>query len=150
MRTQWIIDPLAKAKPPNPGRYGTAARVVYLALDPMTALQEVQAFGLPLAHAFVPVTVTLNAVIDVHDPKVAKVLSISTFDLSQNFRTAVVPTPAQELGDACEAFGKIDAILYRSLTKGSGGCLAVLAKNLPSTKGVLTVADASLGAHAVP
>lgn len=150
MRTRWLSDPLAKGKPPNPGRYGTAARIVYVARDPITALEEVQAFGLPLAHAFVPLDVQLNAVVDVHDPRIVKALSITQADLRQNFRTAASPTPTQLLGNACEAIGTIDAIAYRSLTKPKGECFAILVNSLLATKGSVVLTDPTVGAFTLP
>src|SRR5260370_38909888 len=45
MRAQFVSDPLGKNRPIVVSRFGVTARVLYLALEPITALHEIQAFG---------------------------------------------------------------------------------------------------------
>ncbi len=90
-RLIFASDPLGKQRPIVAQRFNFAAgaRVLYLADDQVTALNEAQAFGFPASSiAIIPVQFDLRAVVDLRDPAVHKLLrtdavelSLSTFDL---------------------------------------------------------------------
>lgn len=141
-------DPLGrnrgKTSPLSAGRFNLAggARVLYLADAHQTCAAESQAVGgASFAIATIPVHVRLQAVLDLRVAAALAALSLAPQDLAINFRLNKQPTPTQELGEACAKSGKVDGILYPSLTPAGGLCLAVVETNLHAGASGLTVND---------
>lgn len=130
MLLKWSSDPLGKQRPLlSAGRFHlpNSARVLYLADDPQTAEHEVQAFGAPLrAIAIIPVNVNLNAVLDLTDEDIRGQLGLTAAELALNFRISPSATPTQILGECCASMGVVDGLLFPSVARRGGVCLAVL------------------------
>jgi hypothetical protein len=90
MLLKFARDPLGKQRPNRRNRFNidNGARVLYLAENIPTALQEVQAFGFPPhAVAIVPVEVDLQAVVDLRDSVIQTALQLTSHDLAINFQS---------------------------------------------------------------
>jgi RES domain-containing protein len=150
MRLKYASDPLGRRRPIVAGRFNLAggARVLYLGDSHVTCLHEVQAFGIPFnAVAVVPVTVSLQAVLDLADPAIVDRLHTTRDELALNFRLRPQPTASQHLGDRCVMSGVVDGILYPSLAVSGGASLAVLEASLRRGASSLVVDDPSSGLH---
>jgi RES domain-containing protein len=153
MRLQWAHDPLGKGRPINAGRFNekNGARVLYLGDTWMTCLAEAQALGMPQrAMGIVPVTVELQAVIDLRDAGTLAQLQTTEAEWGLNFRLRPQPTASQQLGEACARVGCVDGILYPSLEHAGGLCLAVLELALAAGVSSVVVDDPSTGRHVLP
>ena len=102
MLLRYASDPLGKRRPINAQRFNIAggARVLYLAEDHFTCLQEIQAFSWPATStAIVPVQFDLKAIVDLRDPAVQSLLQSNPSELVLNFRSVIPgPAPTQTLG----------------------------------------------------
>jgi RES domain-containing protein len=147
MQLKFAHDPLGKHRPIRSNRFNidNGARVLYLAQNIPTALQEVQAFGYPPhAAAIVPVAVDLQAVVDLRDPAIQSALQLNPHDLAMNFRAISAGGPlaaTQELGECAAASGCVDGFLYESMAMPGSVNLAVFENNLAPLKSSLIVDD---------
>lgn len=147
MLLKFARDPLGKHRPIGRNRFNidNGARVLYLAENLPTALQEIQAFGFPAhAVAIVPVEVDLQAVLDLRDPAIQTALQLTSDHLAMNFRAIPAGGPlteTQELGECAAASGCVDGFLYESLAMPGSVNLAVFESNLAPLKSSLTVND---------
>lgn len=111
-------DLFGRRRPIIPNRFNVlnGARVFYLAEDYITALYEVQQIdGSELSsYILFPVSVHLEAVIDLTDARVQKTLRTNKNELTANFRRIRSPSPTQELGETCSKLGDIDGLIYPS------------------------------------
>lgn len=145
-RLIFASDPLGKRRPIVAQRFNFAARarVLYLADDQVTALNEAQAFGFPASSiAIIPVQFDLRAVVDLRDPAVHKLLRTDAVELSLNFRSspASTPAPTQLLGERVAAGLGIDGLLYDSPARPGHVNLAVIEAALNSLGSSLVVND---------
>ena len=153
MLLKFARDPLGKLRSIRRNRFNidNGARVLYLAENVPTALQETQAFGfLPHAVVIVPVEVDLQAVIDLRDPAIQTALQLTAHDLAINFRAISAGGPlaaTQELGECAAASGCIDGFLYESLAMPGSVNLAVFEDNLVPLKSSLIVDDPTNNLH---
>jgi RES domain-containing protein len=153
MLLKFARDPLGKHRPIRRNRFNidNGARVLYLAANVPTALQEVQAIGFPPhAVAIVPVEVDLQAVVDLRTPVIQNALQLTAHDLTMNFRAISTGGPlaaTQELGERAAASGCIDGFLYESLAMPGSVNLAVFEDNLVPLKSSLTVNDPANTLH---
>ena len=153
MRLRWANDPLGRSRPIHAQRYDLAggARVLYLALDAATCHAEIQAFAVPaFAAATIPIEVELNAVLDLRDPKVLKQLQLMPRERDRNFRVMRTPSPTQLLGELCAATCAVDGLIYPSLARSGGSCLAVIESALAPLGSRIRVADPTAPQDALP
>lgn len=147
MLLKFARDPLGKHRPIRGNRFNVdnGTRVLYLAENIPTALQEVQAFGFPQhAVAVVPIQVDLQAVVDLRDSVIQTALQLTFQELAMNFRAIPAGGPlaaTQELGECVAASGCIDGFLYESLAMAGNVNLAAFEDNLGPLKSSLTVND---------
>jgi RES domain-containing protein len=153
MLLKFARDPLGKQRPIRRNRFNidNGARVLYLAENVPTALQEIQAFGFP-PHAvvIVPVEVDLQAVVDLRDPAIQSALQLTSHNLAMNFRAISAGGPlaaTQELGECAAASGCVDGFLYESRAMPGSVNLAVFENNLAPLKSSLTVNDPANTLH---
>ncbi len=153
MLLKFARDPLGKQRSIRRNRFNNdnGARVLYLAENVSTALQEIQAFGFPPhAVAIVPVEVDLQAVVDLRDPAIRTALQLTSLNLAMNFRAIPAGGPLaeiQELGECAAASGCIDGFLYESLAMPGSVNLAVLENNLAPLQSSLIVNDPANSLH---
>lgn len=146
-------DPLGKLRPINRQRFNVAggARVLYLGDDPFTCLYEAQALGFPASSTtIVPVQFALNAVVDLTNPAVLRMLRTTRVALQFNFRSLPLgapPADSQVLGEACAASGRIDGLFYESPARPGAFDLAVIERTLASLGSALIVNDPSNALH---
>jgi RES domain-containing protein len=151
MLLKWSSDPLGKQRPLlSAGRFHlpNSARILYLADEHQTAEHEVQAFGTPLrAIAIVPVNVNLNAVLDLTDGGIRGQIGLTEAELALNFRTSSSLTPTQLLGECCASMGIVDGLLFPSVARRGGVCLAVIETALARLGSSVVVDDHYSGLH---
>ena len=151
MPLRYASDPLGKHRPINAQRFNIAggARVLYLAEDHFTCLQEIQAFSWPATStAIVPVQFDLKAIVDLRHPAVQSLLQSSPSEIAFNFRSLIPgPAPTQILGERCASFGRIDGLLFESPAVPGKADLAVIETALPVLGSSLTVADPQNNLH---
>jgi RES domain-containing protein len=132
MRLSFASDPLGRQRPIGAQRFNVVcgARIIYLADDQVTALDEAQALGFPATSiAIIPVQFDLRAVVDLRDPVVHKLLQIDAVELSMNFRSlpsGARPAVTQMLGERVAASPGIDGLLYESPARPGHLNLAVI------------------------
>lgn len=110
-----------------PNRYNTT----YMSLDAETARVEAERIVAPFIH--VPVVTRLQHVLRLEDPASAMLLELSPGELEVEWRAANaggIEVPTQELGDAAQSTGRIEAITYPSNARPGGICVGVFSGRL--------------------
>jgi RES domain-containing protein len=147
MPLRYSSDPLGKGRPIAAQRFNVSAgaRVLYLAEDHNTCLNEILAFGWPpISTAIIPVQFDLKSVVDLQDPNVRAILQITPEELAFNFHSlpsGSAPAVTQILGERCAASRRVDGLLYESQTVPGKRALAVLEAALAGLGSSLTVYD---------
>jgi hypothetical protein len=151
MLLRHAADPLGKRRPIDAQRFNIAgrARILYLAEDHLSCLQEIQAFSWPATStAIVPVQFDLKAVVDLRDPSTQSLLQSNSSELAFNSRSLIPgPAPTQSLGERCASFGRIDGLLFESPAVPGKAELAVIETALLVLGSSLTVVDPQNNLH---
>jgi RES domain-containing protein len=117
---EFASDPLGRRRPINAQRFNlkNGARILYLAGDQITSLDEAQLFGFPpVSAALIAIQVNLRAVVDLRNPVVQRILYTDDAELSFNFRSLGLKasaTPTQMFGERVAVINRIDGLIYES------------------------------------
>lgn len=117
----------------NGGRFNfpDRFRTTYLALDEVTARIEAERVLAPFVH--LPIAGSLQRVLRLDDPAIAKLLQLSLPEIQADWRfpnARGIEVPTQRLGHAAYNAGRVEAIAYPSTADPGGICLAVFTERL--------------------